>query len=289
MPDLLPKFVALLNDAERTNDFTLVRWCGVVWGGVGQQRRGGTGDAAVAAGACRHLRPDLCPPAPPPPVQVKPALDAIRALGPVLEDHLQLLLPALNRLIVPGAPGLPLAVQEETLASMQDLLPRMQLAGFSSMVMHPLIRLLDGPSEELQERALDTLCSVSLAIGPDFAIFVPTIKKARGGGAAGLRGEAWRVEMGAPIRRQRTVGAPSRLTAAHPPHPTSLRCRSWRGTAWHRTPPSTASPPSCSTTSRRACQRRTTGRAAPASWLRSTWPSRASPRLTACTWSAPPP
>ncbi len=59
----------------------------------------------------------------------------------------------------------------------QDLLPRMQLAGFSSAVLHPLIRLLDGPSDELRERALDTLCSVSLAIGPDFAIFVPTIKK----------------------------------------------------------------------------------------------------------------
>ncbi|KAL4435039.1 hypothetical protein ABPG77_003864 [Micractinium sp. CCAP 211/92] len=134
MPELLPRFVALLNEAERTSDFSLV----------------------------------------------KPALDAIRALGPVLEDHLQLLLPALNRLIVPGGSGLPLAIQEETLATMQDLLPRMQLAGFSSAVLHPLIRLLDGPSEELRERALDTLCSVSLAIGPDFAIFVPTIKKIMG-------------------------------------------------------------------------------------------------------------
>ncbi|KAI3435635.1 hypothetical protein D9Q98_001694 [Chlorella vulgaris] len=131
MPELLPKFVSLLNEAERTNDFSLV----------------------------------------------KPALDAVRALGPVLEDHLQLLLPALNRLIVPGSSGLPMAVQEETLAAMQDLLPRMQLSGFSSTVLHPLIRLLDGPSEELRERALDTLCSVALAIGPDFAIFVPTMKK----------------------------------------------------------------------------------------------------------------
>lgn len=111
----------------------------------------------------------------------------MRALGPVLEDHLQLLLPALNRLIVPGSSGLPMAVQEETLAAMQDLLPRMQLSGFSSTVLHPLIRLLDGPSEELRERALDTLCSVALAIGPDFAIFVPTMKKVRWGGGAASR------------------------------------------------------------------------------------------------------
>lgn len=131
MPDLLPKLVAIFNDAERTGDYTMV----------------------------------------------KPALDAIRSLGPVLEDHLQLLLPALNRLIMLGSAGTPPAIQEETLATMQDLLPRMQLAGYSSAVLHPLIRLLDGPSEELRERALDTICSVSLAIGPDFAIFVPTVRK----------------------------------------------------------------------------------------------------------------
>ena len=96
----------------------------------------------------------------------------------MLEDHLQLLLPAMNRLIAPSGSAVPLAIQEETLATMQDLLPRMQLAGYSSAVLHPLIRLLDGPSDELRERALDTICSVSLAIGPDFAIFAPTVKKA---------------------------------------------------------------------------------------------------------------
>ena len=204
--------------------------------------------------------------------QVKPALEAIRALGPVLEDHLQLLLPALNRLIVPGSSGLPLSIQEETLATMQDLLPRMQLAGFSSTVLHPLIRLLDGPSEELRERALDTLCSVSLAIGPDFAIFVPTIKKVGKDGA-----------------ESSLVNMPCRL----PRLPASTTCccccrRSWVGTACPRTLPLGAWPASCCTTSRPACRRLTTGRAAAGSWQRSTWrrPSRGSPRLTACTSSA---
>lgn len=49
-------------------------------------------------------------------------------------------------------------------------------------MLHPLIRLLDGPSDDLRDRALDTLCSVALAVGPDFAIFLPTIKKVRAGG-----------------------------------------------------------------------------------------------------------
>jgi FKBP12-rapamycin complex-associated protein len=130
-PDLLPKFVSLFADAERTGDYAMVR----------------------------------------------PALGALRALGPVLEDHLALLLPALVRLVAPGGAAVPASVQEETLATMQDLLPRMQLASYSSAVLHPLVRVLDGPSEELRERALDVLCSVALAVGPDFAVFVPTIKK----------------------------------------------------------------------------------------------------------------
>lgn len=83
MPDLLPMFVAVFNDAERTGDFQMI----------------------------------------------KPALDAIRSLGSVLESSLQLLLPVLVRLITPGASAAPLNVQEQTLLTMQDVLPKMQLAG----------------------------------------------------------------------------------------------------------------------------------------------------------------
>lgn len=61
--------------------------------------------------------------------QIKPALDAIRSLGTVLESSLQLLLPVLVRLITPGASAAPLMTQDETLVTMQEVLPKMQLAG----------------------------------------------------------------------------------------------------------------------------------------------------------------
>ena len=134
IPDLLPRFVSLFTEAERTGDYSMV-----IYG-----------------------------------------LNSIRALGTVLEDHLQLLLPALVRLIAPsaGSPGgVPLPIAAETLAAMQDLMPGMQLAGHASAVLHPLMRLLDTGPEELREPALDTLCSIALAVGPDFAVFVPTVKK----------------------------------------------------------------------------------------------------------------
>ena len=57
LPDVLPKFITLFQEAEREGSYQMVQ----------------------------------------------PALDALEALGPALEDHLQLLLPALVRLIPPGA------------------------------------------------------------------------------------------------------------------------------------------------------------------------------------------
>lgn len=55
-PELLPKFIALFAEAERTSQYE----------------------------------------------SVKPALQALEGLGTTLEDHLQLLLPVLMRLIGPG-------------------------------------------------------------------------------------------------------------------------------------------------------------------------------------------
>lgn len=134
MPELLPKFVALFDEAQRIPDYTLIG----------------------------------------------PALEALRSFGPVLEDSLQLLLPVLVTMLTSKNSSTPLAVQEQTLATVRELFPQMQLAGCSSAIMHPLMKLLDGPDDDLRERVLDTICSLALAVGPDFAIFVPTIKKVGG-------------------------------------------------------------------------------------------------------------
>jgi hypothetical protein len=53
----------------------------------------------------------------------------------------------------------------------------MHLAGFSSTVLQPLMKVLDGPSDELRFDALDTICALAMALGQDFTIFVPTICK----------------------------------------------------------------------------------------------------------------
>lgn len=42
------------------------------------------------------------------------------------------------------------------------------------------IQVLDSPGDDaLRRDALDTLCAVAVILGPDFAIFVPTVRKVR--------------------------------------------------------------------------------------------------------------
>ena len=62
---------------------------------------------------------------------------------------------------------------------MQRLLPKMPLAGYAAAILHPLMRVLDGAIDELRADAADTICAVALALGPDFTLFVPSIRRVR--------------------------------------------------------------------------------------------------------------
>ncbi|GLC61314.1 hypothetical protein PLESTB_001742500 [Pleodorina starrii] len=132
VPELLPKFVAVFGEAERSATWDLVR----------------------------------------------PALGALEALGSAVDDSLHLLLPSMVRLISPSTSSTPAEIRRAALRSMRKLIPRMQLGGYASAVLHPLIKVLDGQSDEqLRRDALDTICAVAVCLGPDSAIFVPTIRK----------------------------------------------------------------------------------------------------------------
>ena len=131
--ELLPKFISLLDEADRTEDYSLV----------------------------------------------SAALGTLCALGPVLEDSLGLLLPSIFQILGRKADSeAPLSIKLEILSSLQALLPSMQLASHSASILHPLIRILNGPSEELRVRALDVICSITLAVGDDIKVFIPSIRKA---------------------------------------------------------------------------------------------------------------
>uniref|UniRef100_A0A7S1SYY6 Serine/threonine-protein kinase TOR n=1 Tax=Tetraselmis chuii TaxID=63592 RepID=A0A7S1SYY6_9CHLO len=109
---------------------------------------------------------------------VFPALQALEALGPAVEEHLHLVLPALVNLICPRVSSTPFDVRRTALQSMRRMLPCMQLGGYASAIVHPLVRVLEeGPTDDLRRDALDAICSMAYALGPDFAIFIPAIRK----------------------------------------------------------------------------------------------------------------
>ena len=74
---------------------------------------------------------------------------------------------------------MPVEIRRAALHNMQRLLPKMQLAGYAAAILHPLMRVLDGHIDELRRDAADTICAVAVALGPDFALFVPSIRRVR--------------------------------------------------------------------------------------------------------------
>ena len=64
------------------------------------------------------------------------------------------------------------------------LLPRMQLADHASAVVHPLVRVLDGPVKELRRDALVALTSLANSLGQDFLLFLPLVRRTKDGRCA---------------------------------------------------------------------------------------------------------
>jgi FKBP12-rapamycin complex-associated protein len=104
-------------------------------------------------------------------------LHALEVFSSSVEEHLHLVLPGMVRLFQPGVADVPLAVRRMTLQSLRRLLPRMQLTGYASAIVHPLARCLDSSHEELRKEAADVVTVLGLALGPDFGIFVPMLRK----------------------------------------------------------------------------------------------------------------
>lgn len=55
----------------------------------------------------------------------------------------------------------------------------MNFSDHASRIIHPLVRVLQNGNNELRVAALDTLCSFVIQLGPEFAIFLPTIAKVK--------------------------------------------------------------------------------------------------------------
>ncbi|EKM51709.1 uncharacterized protein PHACADRAFT_262011 [Phanerochaete carnosa HHB-10118-sp] len=101
--------------------------------------------------------------------------DALLTFGANIEDYLQLVVPILVKTC--ERPDGPLPLRKRAIQTIEGLTRRVNFSDHASRIIHPLVRVLGQPFNELRQAAVDCLCALMLQLGSDFAVFVPTINK----------------------------------------------------------------------------------------------------------------
>ncbi|XP_057450319.1 serine/threonine-protein kinase TOR isoform X2 [Lotus japonicus] len=101
-------------------------------------------------------------------------LHTLEVFGGTLDEHMHLLLPALIRLFKVDAS---VDIRRAAIKTLTRLIPRVQVTGHISSLVHHLKLVLDGKNDELRKDAVDALCCLAHALGEDFKIFIPSIHK----------------------------------------------------------------------------------------------------------------
>ncbi|KAJ6518876.1 phosphatidylinositol 3-kinase [Mycena sanguinolenta] len=99
--------------------------------------------------------------------------DALQAFGAILEEYLYLIIPVIVRTYerVDGTTTL----RKRAIQTIDVLTKHVNFSDHASRIIHPLVRVLNGANNELRVAVLDTLCSLVVQLGSDFAVFVPMI------------------------------------------------------------------------------------------------------------------
>ncbi|KAG8650537.1 serine/threonine-protein kinase TOR isoform X2 [Manihot esculenta] len=101
-------------------------------------------------------------------------LHTLEVFGGTLDEHMHLLLPALIRLFKVDAS---VDIRRAAIKTLTRLIPRVQVTGHISALVHHLKLVLDGKNDEIRKDAVDALCCLAHALGEDFTIFIPSIHK----------------------------------------------------------------------------------------------------------------
>ncbi|KAE9399554.1 phosphatidylinositol 3-kinase [Gymnopus androsaceus JB14] len=107
--------------------------------------------------------------------QIK-VLDAFQTFGANIEEYLHLVIPVIVKSYerIDGTA----ALRKRAIQTIDGLSKRVNFSDHASRIVHPLVRVLDSANQDVRMAVLDTMCSLAIQLGSDFAIFVPTINKA---------------------------------------------------------------------------------------------------------------
>ncbi|XP_064958656.1 serine/threonine-protein kinase TOR-like isoform X2 [Musa acuminata AAA Group] len=101
-------------------------------------------------------------------------LHTVEVFGGTLDERMHLLLPSLIRLFKVEAS---VDVRRRAINTVTKLIPRVQVSGHVSSLVHHLILVLDGNNDELRRDAADALCCLAYALGEDFTKYIRMIDK----------------------------------------------------------------------------------------------------------------
>ena len=106
--------------------------------------------------------------------QIK-VFDAFLTFGSNIEEYLHLVIPIIVRTYERSDAST--ALRKRAIVTIDGLSSRVNFSDHASRIIHPLVRVLTTSNNELRVAVFDTLCSLLVQLGSDFAIFVPTINK----------------------------------------------------------------------------------------------------------------
>jgi FKBP12-rapamycin complex-associated protein len=101
--------------------------------------------------------------------------DAFLTFGANIEEYLHLVIPIIVKSY--ERPDGSTALRKKAIQTIDGLSRRVNFSDHASRIVHPLVRVLESSTNELRMAVMDTLCSLVIQLGSDFAIFVPTINK----------------------------------------------------------------------------------------------------------------
>ena len=105
-------------------------------------------------------------------------LDAFLTFGANIEEYLHLVIPIIVRSY--ERQDASIALRKRAVQTIDGLSRWVNFSDHASRIIHPLVRALSTPNNELRTAITDTLSSLVLQLGSEFAIFVPTINKVAG-------------------------------------------------------------------------------------------------------------
>ena len=97
--------------------------------------------------------------------------------GPSGEEYMHLIVPAIVRLF--DKSQAPPGIRKSAIETLGKLSRQVNVSDFSSLMIHPLSRVIGGSDRALRQAALDGICALIFQLGQDFSHYIQLINKVR--------------------------------------------------------------------------------------------------------------